>query len=212
VVDAALGTGSTQCGWNAGTGDKTFTALGITGSPFDTTSFASAGGLQNVLPSTAAADFPLTDFYGATRTFPGAPGAVAALWEPPPIINITYSNVSGGAWTLESDGRRKSPVISHSVVTKSRVSFTSTAADQVITIQLDVSSEQNYDWAFISALDNANAAYDSGYYTGSRISGTQSVTVSIPVPAAGSHFIDIGYRKDGLDSSGSDCAWYKVIE
>ena len=208
VVDVALGTGSAQSGWNAGTGDKTFTALGISGDPFNTTSFVLVvSALQNVLPAAAQANFPLTDFYGAARTFPGAPGAVVT---PLPILDITYSDVSGGTWTLESDGRRKSPVTAHNGVTKSRVSFTSTAADQVITIQLDVSSESGYDWAFISALDNADAAYNSGYYA--RISGTTSQTVSIPVPAAGSHFVDIGYRKDNAYSSGSDCAWFKVLE
>jgi hypothetical protein len=76
VVDAAFGTGDTQAGWTAGTGDTTFTALGITGDPFDTATFAPVSGLSNVLPATTPEDFPLTDFYGATRTFPGAPGAV----------------------------------------------------------------------------------------------------------------------------------------
>jgi hypothetical protein len=35
--------------------------------------------LQDVAENTGrhAADFPLTDFYGTTRTFPGVPGAVA---------------------------------------------------------------------------------------------------------------------------------------
>jgi hypothetical protein len=128
------------------------------------------------------------------------------------ITDITYSSVSGGTWTLQSDGRRKSPAISHNGVTKARVSFTSTGADADITIALDVSSESGYDFAFISTLDNASATYDSGYYTGSRISGTQSVSITIPVPTAGSHFVDIGYRKDSSESTGSDCAWFKVIE
>jgi hypothetical protein len=80
VVDVAYGTGSTQSGWAAGTGDKTTLAdsddLTITGAPFNTTTFAPVGGLQNILPSTRPTDFPETDFYGAARTFPGAPGAV----------------------------------------------------------------------------------------------------------------------------------------
>jgi predicted outer membrane repeat protein len=78
VVDVAYGTGSTRCGWAQGTGDTTFTALGINGAPFDTTTFVPVGSLQSpgVLPSTRPADFPETDFYGNNRTFPGAPGAV----------------------------------------------------------------------------------------------------------------------------------------
>jgi uncharacterized repeat protein (TIGR02543 family) len=128
------------------------------------------------------------------------------------ISNIAYSSVSGGAWTLQGDGRRKSPSISHGGVTKSRVSFTSATANASITIQLDVSSESGYDYAFISQLDNADATYNSGYYTGSRISGEDSVTITIPIPTAGDHFIDIGYRKDGGTNSGADCAWFTVIQ
>jgi hypothetical protein len=75
VVDAAYGTGTDQAGWAAGTGDRTFTDLGVTGDPFDTTTFVPVAGLSSVLPS-APPDFPATDFYGANRTFPGAPGAV----------------------------------------------------------------------------------------------------------------------------------------
>jgi hypothetical protein len=73
-----------------------------------------------------------------------------------------------------------------------------------------VSSESGFDYAFISTLDNANATYSSGYYTGSLISGTDSKSITILVPTAGDHFIDIGYRKDGSQNGGSDCAWFKV--
>jgi hypothetical protein len=131
------------------------------------------------------------------------------------VSSIAYSSVSGGTWTLQSDGRRKSPMISDEGTTKARISFTSTVSDAVITIQLDVSSKSVRDYAFISTLDNDSATYYSGYYTnisGSQISGNSSVTVSIPVPTAGSHFVDIGYREDGWDSGGSDCAWFEVIE
>jgi hypothetical protein len=77
VVDVAFGAGQDQCGWTAGTGDTTFTALGISTVPIDITTFAPLfSGLRNVLPATAPADFPTTDFYGNPRTFPGAPGAV----------------------------------------------------------------------------------------------------------------------------------------
>jgi hypothetical protein len=128
------------------------------------------------------------------------------------ITNVSYSAVSGSStWTVQGDGRRKSPTIGHSSVTKSRISFTAVRADAYITIQLDVSSEPNYDFAFISTLDNASATFENGDYPGSRISGTNSVTVSIPIPTAGSHFIEIGYRKDISGSHNSDCAWYKVL-
>lgn len=76
VVDLPFGTANTDmCGWAAGTGDTTFDALSITGTPFDTTSFAPVSGLRTFLTSSPA-DFPAKDFNGAARTFPGAPGAV----------------------------------------------------------------------------------------------------------------------------------------
>jgi hypothetical protein len=77
VVDVPFGTGSTDCGWAAGTGDTTFSTLGISGGPFDTTTFVPAAALRSVLPSIRPAGFPAADFYGTARTFPGAPGAVA---------------------------------------------------------------------------------------------------------------------------------------
>jgi uncharacterized repeat protein (TIGR02543 family) len=127
------------------------------------------------------------------------------------VSNITYSSVSGSAeWTLD-DGSRKSPTIGHSTTTKARISFTSTAGAS-ITIQLTVSSESGYDFAFIGELDNQNAAYNSGYYQGSVISGGTSVIITIPISSSGNHFIDIGYRKDGSQIGGSDCAWFKVIQ
>jgi hypothetical protein len=127
------------------------------------------------------------------------------------ISNITYESVPGSdAWTLQSDGRRKSPVIANYGITKSRVSFTSNTANVSITIQLDVSSEEGYDFAFIGELDNAFATSAIGCYR--VISGTDTVTVTIPVPTAGAHFIDIGYEKDSLYYAGSDCAWFKVIQ
>jgi TolB-like protein len=128
------------------------------------------------------------------------------------IENITYASVSGGEWTLQSDGRRKSPTTRDGSMTKMRVSFTSTVPNASIIIQLDVSSESGCDFAFISTLDNPAATYDAGYYTDSRISGSTTKTVTIPVPVPGNHSIYIGYGKDRSVSDGSDCAWFTVIQ
>ena len=75
VVDVPLGTRNTQSGWEAATGDATFSSLGISGAPVNTVTFAPVSGLGSVIPS-APTGFPTTDFYGNTRTWPGAPGAV----------------------------------------------------------------------------------------------------------------------------------------
>lgn len=125
--------------------------------------------------------------------------------------NITYSSVSGGNWILQSDGRRRSPAIDHGRVTKAKISFTSVSSNASITIQLDVSSA-SWDFAFISQLDNPGATSNSGFYSGSRISGTASTTVTIPVSSPGNHAVYIGYSKDSSGSGGFDCAWFTVID
>ena len=79
VVDVAFGTGTAQSGWNAHSSDRTLEQLlgSNATSPFiNTTEFKPVAGLGLVI-ETAPAGFPTTDFYGNTRTFPGAPGAVA---------------------------------------------------------------------------------------------------------------------------------------
>jgi hypothetical protein len=77
VVDVDLGITGADSGWTAGTGDKTFTDLSIIDPPIDTTTFVPVSGLKTFLQS-APEGFPTTYFNGATRTFPGAPGAVEA--------------------------------------------------------------------------------------------------------------------------------------
>jgi hypothetical protein len=130
----------------------------------------------------------------------------SAAPRPPEIINIGYT----GAWTLEGDGSRKSPIIGHDNTTKMRVNFTSTVPNTSITVLLKVSSELDGDYAFIGKLDNASAT-PGNCYPGSPISGTTSIPVTIPVPSAGNHFIDIGYSKDETVAFDSDCAWFMVI-
>jgi hypothetical protein len=149
---------------------------------------------------------------GSESSQSGSASATVSGGESGPITNITYSSVSGGTWTLQSDGSLKSPAVGNSAATKARVSFTSTVSNASITIQLAVSSESGGDWAFISKLDDSDANSDINYYTGSKISGTTSKTVTIPVPTPGSHFIEIWYKKDSGLTGGSDCAWFKVVQ
>jgi hypothetical protein len=55
--------------------DSSFADIGINGDPLNASTFAPVSGLGSFIPS-APPDFPLVDFYGETRTWPGAPGAV----------------------------------------------------------------------------------------------------------------------------------------
>jgi fibronectin type 3 domain-containing protein len=123
-----------------------------------------------------------------------------------PIGDITYT----GSWTLQSDGRYKSNAIAMGGQTMMRINFTATAG-ATLTIQLDVSSMPDYRNASIAQLDSS----DSTAYYNSRISGDKTIIVDIPVPTAGSHFVNVWYIKGtgsySTGSSGSDCAWFKVL-
>jgi len=86
VVDVAIGTADTQSGWAAGvTGDATFVDIGFDNNT--TIPFVNAAGgdftpldtgtLRSRIPAAhGITGFPTVDFLGATRTWPGAPGAV----------------------------------------------------------------------------------------------------------------------------------------
>jgi hypothetical protein len=122
------------------------------------------------------------------------------------ISNISYTPVSGGSWTSPGDGWYQSPSIGHNETTKIRVNFTSTGTNAELVITLGVSSESGYDWAFIGYLDTW-ASTSSNYV---QISGEDWQTVTITVPSAGSHYVEIGYGKDSSATGGSDCAWFKI--
>ena len=63
-------TDSPFTGVNAGTTDTNVIAA-VTAS-----ALAPVAGIQNVMPNAAIAGFPTTDFFGVSRSWPGAPGAV----------------------------------------------------------------------------------------------------------------------------------------
>jgi predicted outer membrane repeat protein len=76
VVDKTFGTGETEAGWEQGEEDVYIQ----TGNPIDTGTFAPNAGSPghtdiDIVPS-GLLGFPAADFNGATRTFPGAAGAV----------------------------------------------------------------------------------------------------------------------------------------
>ncbi|GHU72911.1 hypothetical protein FACS189450_11630 [Spirochaetia bacterium] len=79
VVNVDIGTNNNQSGWAAGIGDTPLTDLGIFGDPVNDDGddgFEPTEAALNIVPS-GLSGFPTKDFYGATRTFPGAAGAVA---------------------------------------------------------------------------------------------------------------------------------------
>ncbi|MCL2442825.1 MAG: hypothetical protein FWD13_05090 [Treponema sp.] len=80
VIDISYGIGNTQSGWTLDSpgysNDTTFSIRGITGVPINTTTFRPVNSNLNFIP-TGWGNFPSIDFYGNTRIFPAAPGAVA---------------------------------------------------------------------------------------------------------------------------------------
>jgi hypothetical protein len=136
------------------------------------------------------------------------------------VTGIT--SVSGGewSWTVEPwswyPGMYQSPEIGPNMITKARINFTSSVADASITIMLagggDPRGDPPGDGAFISTLDNGSATRYSDYYEGSRVNDGQWVTITIPVPTPGEHFVEIGYQKNGSWSSNNgDFALFKVL-
>jgi hypothetical protein len=81
VVDKDYGAGTAQAGWVAGTGDTTFSALGISSDPFNATSIkpsdATNLGKLQIVP-TGTEGFPATDFSGEARTVSGGMTAAGA--------------------------------------------------------------------------------------------------------------------------------------
>jgi N-acetylneuraminic acid mutarotase len=112
-------------------------------------------------------------------------------------------------WAYQSDGYRKSPAIGNNGFTKNRITFRTTAPNQTISIRYRVSSEPNYDWVIVGLLD-VTLESDSSSCT-ARTSGESEREETVNVPSAGNHYIDIGYKKDASEATGSDCAWYRLL-
>jgi len=92
VVDVALGTGDTQAGWTAGTGDKLISSLPISVKTFKLISGSAAAGVITTLP----ADYPAKDFYGNTITAAAAAGAVQGSAGSGYYIDLSLNNPEAG--------------------------------------------------------------------------------------------------------------------
>lgn len=113
----------------------------------------------------------------------------------------------GGTFTLKN-GYRYSPVTEHGAASSERIDFTTTKPNQVVVVDLHVSSEARYDKAIIGELDTS----DFTTVNLDSISGTGSKVIYILVPDAGAHFFYIAYSKDASVSQGTDNCWYRIIQ
>ena len=79
----------------------------------------------------------------------------------------------------------------------------------MIHIEIDVSSEQNYDKGIVEALDTSYRMDNEHAWEGS---GVTNAVVDIAVPTAGSHFVEIVYTKDGSGSSNEDRVKFRMLD
>ena len=120
-------------------------------------------------------------------------------------ITFSYS----GNFTKDGDYYVSPSPTSHSSTYKQRVSFTTRRANQMIHIEIDVSSEQNYDKGIVEALDMSYHMDNEHAWVGS---GVTNAVVDIAVPASGSHFVEIVYTKDGSGSSNEDRVKFRMLD
>jgi len=126
IVDVNLGTGSSESGWTAGTGDNKTTTLPVSPKTFR---FIQGGGAQNVI-TTKPAGYPAKDFYGVDiPNNYAAAGAVQSSAGSGFYIELVYDSSIGSV--------SSSPAINgDGIVQGGNVTFTATA------------TSQNYDLAY----------------------------------------------------------------
>ena len=90
------------------------------------------------------------------------------------------------------------------------VSFSTTQANQTITIEIEASSEANYDYIFVGDLD-VNVTSRPSSTPANAVSGTGKMRVVLTVPTPGSHFVTVAFTKDSSSQANEDCAWYRFI-
>lgn len=120
-------------------------------------------------------------------------------------ITFSYS----GNFTKDGDYYVSPSPTSHSSTYKQRVSFTTRRANQMIHIEIDVSSEQNYDKGIVEALDTSYSSSNEHAWEGS---GVTNAVVDIAVPTAGSHFVEIVYTKDSSTSNNEDRVKFRMLD
>ena len=88
-----------------------------------------------------------------------------------------------------------------------KITFETLYDNVTVTLNIVSSSEQRFDFAYACDLDG-HSGYSNAKY---KISGNnQSITHEYVVPKKGSHWIYIGYRKDGSGNYYNDCGYFSI--
>lgn len=88
-----------------------------------------------------------------------------------------------------------------------KITFETLKDNVTVTLNIVSSSEKSFDYAYASELDGTSGYYHAKY----KISGdNQSITHEYVIPTKGSHWIYIGYRKDGSGNKYNDCGYFSI--
>ena len=88
-----------------------------------------------------------------------------------------------------------------------KITFETLKDNVTVTLNIVSSSEQNFDYAYACGLDGTSGYSNAKY----KISGNnKSITCEYVVPKKGSHWIYIGYRKDGSGDKYNDCGYFSI--
>ena len=84
-----------------------------------------------------------------------------------------------------------------------KITFTAQAGEK-IAVKVRASSEPSYDYGYVSPLDDES---HSTVNYAARVSGLQSTTVTFTIQTSGTHFVCIGYKKDGSRDENDDTVY-----
>ena len=134
-------------------------------------------------------------------------------------LNPKYTNNSGNSWSTTTYNSLEYHISTnkyHSTGSTLKCEFTTPYDNIDVVIEIGSSSENNFDWCYVGNLDYSSPSYDNNYldrisgYIGSSYSPTFK-KITINVAKAGTHFLIIGYRKDGSGSYGKDCGYFRLV-
>ena len=88
-----------------------------------------------------------------------------------------------------------------------KITFETLKDNVTVTLNIVSSSEGSFDFAYACDLDGTSGYSNAKY----KISGNnKSITAEYVVPRKGSHWIYIGYRKDGSGNYYNDCGYFSI--
>ena len=128
------------------------------------------------------------------------------------VKNVRYSDSS---WTDYNDGSytwKKSPITATNSTSWCLVTFTTTKANQSVMFVIKSFRETNYDYIFLSEIDESDVPSKPGYAGASRAVSGNGVELSVTdiVATAGTHTVYICYGKDTSNDYNGDYGLFRI--